>query len=381
MPHLRGIHSIVRSIVGGSKAICTKMIDCFLFQSKYCRGWCRLPIIASMRNDGTTTRPIASFAARHERRRRLDLVWRSSVLVLLLASTWLIVGASLQEASTAVVSAGRTIFTVGGLLALSWWLTTRAALNTAKTPTPESRDVMTPYRLWQVLLLALSGVSAYTVFSTAAVGFAGPVLPTLVMSLTPAAVLIAESIMTRTPPQLSTSLGTVLAIGGALLYVLPRLDGTLGGEVLIGTLFALAAMGSMAFYGVFFARVSRRYHGPMAPRILPIFAIGSIPLVLWATVSIIGGEQLSWNVIGMLAVLGLVVYVPVYLLQHRILLTAGASYSALLGLAVPPLVGVGSALLQLTAAPVPMQFGGILVTVLGIALVIRQKLTHSEENA
>ena len=212
-------------------------------------------------------------------------------------------------------------------------------------------------------------------FSTIAIGFAGPVLPTLVMALTPAAVLIAESLTTRTAPPLPTTVGTMLAIGGALLYVFPRLDGTLGGDVLVGTLFALAAMGSMAFYGVFFARVNRRYHGPVAPRILPVFAIGSIPLVLWASAAVIGGEQVRWNVVGMLAVLGLVVYVPVYLLQHRIILTAGASYSALLGLAVPPLVGIGSALLRLAAVPVPGQLVGIVVTVLGMTLVIRRTTT------
>ena len=324
----------------------------------------------------TTTSPSASAPAPapgRDPRRRLDLLWRSSALVVLLASTWLIVGASLHEASTAVVSAGRTVFTVGGLVALSGWLSARAATTAARTSAPDVRSATDPYRWWQLVLLALSGVSAYTVFSTVAIGFAGPVLPTLVMALTPAAVLIAESVMARTAPPLSTCVGTVLAIGGALLYVLPRLGGTLGGDVVIGTVFALAAMGSMAFYGVFFARVNRRHVGPMAPRILPVFAVGSIPLVLWAATAIIGGERVSWNVVGMLAVLGVVVYVPVYLLQHRLILTAGASYAALLGLAVPPLVGVGSALLHLASVPVPAQFVGVLVTVVGMALVIRRR--------
>jgi drug/metabolite transporter (DMT)-like permease len=322
----------------------------------------------------TTTSPSASPPAPgRDPRRRLDLLWRSSALVVLLASTWLIVGASLHEASTAVVSAGRTVFTVGGLVALTGWLSARAATTAARTPAPDVRSATDPYRWWQLVLLALSGVSAYTVFSTVAIGFAGPVLPTLVMALTPAAVLIAESVMARTAPPLSTCVGTVLAIGGALLYVLPRLGGTLGGDVVIGTVFALAAMGSMAFYGVFFARVNRRHVGPMAPRILPVFAVGSIPLVLWAATAIIGGERVSWNVVGMLAVLGVVVYVPVYLLQHRLILTAGASYAALLGLAVPPLVGVGSALLHLASVPVPTQFVGVLVTVVGMALVIRRR--------
>lgn len=171
----------------------------------------------------------------------------------------------------------------------------------------------------------------------------------------------------------------MLAIGGALLYVLPRLGSTLGGDVVIGTAFALAAMGSMAFYGLCSARVNRRHVGPMTPRILPVFAVGSIPLVLWAATAIIGGERVSWNVVGMLAALGVVVYVPGYLLQHRLILTAGASWSALLGLAVPPLVRVGSALLHLASVPVPTQFVGVLVTVVGMALVIRRRPASGEE--
>ncbi|WP_267422054.1 MULTISPECIES: DMT family transporter [unclassified Curtobacterium] len=335
-----------------------------------------------MRRTTTTTSPSAPVPAPGRApRHRLDLLWRSSALVLLLASTWLIVGAALHDASTAVVSAGRTVFTVGRLSALSWWTTARATSSAARTPAPDVRSGSGPYRWWQLVLLALSGVSAYTVCSTVAIAFAGPVLPTLVLALTPATVLIAESVMTRAAPSLSTGIGTVLAIGGAVLYVLPRLDGTLGGDVLIGTVSALAAMGSMAFYGVFFARVNRGHVGPMAPRILPVFAVGSIPLVLWAATAVVGGDRVSWNVIGMLAVLGVVVYVPVYLLQHRLILTAGASWSALLGLAVPPLVGVGSALLHLAPVPMAVQLAGILVTVLGMALVIRVRRAPVPETA
>ena len=72
---------------------------------------------------------------------------------------------------------------------------------------------------------------------------------------------------------------------------------------------------------------------------------------------------------------------PVYLLQHNIIVTVGASYSAMLGLAVPPLVGIGSALLHLAAAPMPLQLLGLSITILGMGLVIRRKLTPSKEKA
>jgi drug/metabolite transporter (DMT)-like permease len=221
-----------------------------------------------------------------------------------------------------------------------------------------------------VILLAATGVTAYTMLSTIAIDLAGPVLPTLVLALTPAAVLVGESALARRAPSARTVAGTVLAVSGAVVYVLPRLGGTPGPDVALGAAFALAAMLSMAFYGVYFARVNRGYRGAMAPRILPVFAAGTIPLAVWAAAAIAAGETVSWSAIGLLAVLGVVIYVPVYLLQHRIIVVAGASYAALLGLATPPLVGVSSALLHLAAAPAPVQIAGMAITVAGMAVVL-----------
>ncbi|NUW46036.1 DMT family transporter [Nonomuraea rhodomycinica] len=300
------------------------------------------------------------------------LIWQSAALVVLLASTWLIVEASLRGASTAIVSAGRTAFTVLGLLALTWWPSAGAA------PAARGRKGVR-YRWWQIVLLALTGVTAYTVLSTVAISLAGPALPALTLSLTPAVVLIAESVMLRTWPAPRIVAGTVVAVAGAALYTIPRLAGTLGDDVALGSLVALAAMLSMAFYGLYFSRTNRGYQGAMAPRILPIFAVGTVPLAAWAAADVSAGERVGWAALGMLAVLGIVVYVPAYLLQHRILLTGGPSYSALLGLAVPPLVGVGSALSRLAGAPAPMQLAGMGLTLAGMALVIRGKLARAGE--
>ncbi|MFE0148951.1 DMT family transporter [Nonomuraea sp. NPDC059007] len=298
------------------------------------------------------------------------LIWQSAALVLLLASTWLVVEASLRDASTGIVSAGRTAFTVLGLVALTWW-------SPASAP-PASRA--TGYRWWQIGLLALTGVTAYTVLSTVAISLAGPALPALTLSLTPAVVLIAESVMLRTRPSPRTIAGTVIAVAGAALYTVPRLAGSLGDDVALGALVALAAMFSMAFYGLYFSRTNRGYQGAMAPRILPIFAVGTIPLAAWAATDVAAGERVSWTVLGMLVLLGIVIYVPVYLLQHRILLTGGPSYSALLGLAVPPLVGVSSALLHLAGAPTSLQVAGMGLTLAGMALVIRSKLAREKKD-
>jgi len=297
-------------------------------------------------------------------RHRGALVAQSIALVLLLAATWLVVGASLEGTGAAVVSAGRTGFTVLGLFALT-------ALLSVRGDGPHGGAAPArPYRWWQLALLAGTGVTAYTVASTVAIELAGPVLPTLVLALTPAVVLAAESAIARRRPAATALAGTALAVAGAVLYVLPRLGGTLGRDVALGTLSALAAMLSMAFYGVYFGRVNRGHRGAMAPRILPVFAVGTMPLAVWAAVALARGESVSVASIGLLAGLGIIIYVPVYLLQHRIIVTAGASYAALLGLATPPLVGVSSALLRLAPVPAPLQVAGIALTVLGMAVVL-----------
>lgn len=306
-----------------------------------------------------------------DRSRRVRLLAQSAALVVLLASTWLIVGASLRGASVAVVSAGRTGFAVLGLSALTWWSASRAA---ASTHDENAAGAVAPaYRWWQLLLLALTGVTAYTVLSTIAINLAGPALPTLVMALTPAVVLAAESVPARARPPGVAIAGTGLAVAGAVLYVIPRLAGSLGRDVALGALSAVAAMLSMAFYSIYFAATNRRHRGAMAPRIMPVFAVGAIPLAVWAATDLAAGAAAGWTVIGMLAFLGIVIYVPAYLLQHRILVSGGPSYAALLGLAVPPLVGVSSAMLRLGPFPTPLQTAGTAVTLLGMVLVIRHK--------
>lgn len=302
---------------------------------------------------------------------RVRLTWESVVLVALLASTWLIVGASLQQASTAIVSAGRTGFTVLGLMTLTWWSASRTPAST--TPENSTPAVPSRYRWWQVMLLALTGVTAYTVFSTIAISLAGPALPTLVMALTPAVVLAVEALMTRTTQPARVILGTAVAVTGAVVYVFPRLSGTQGSGVGLGAFFAAAAMLSMAFYTLYFAKVNSNYKGAMAPRILPVFAVGAIPLAIWASAQLVAGDTVSWASIGMLAFLGIVIYVPAYILQHRILLAAGPSYTALLGLATPILVGVSSAVLHLASMPAPVQIVGMALTLVGMYIVMRHK--------
>lgn len=208
----------------------------------------------------------------------------------------------------------------------------------------------------QVIGLALSGVSAYTLCSTAAIHFAGPAMPALVMAAAPLAVVALEAVVRRAPPGRWTAAGSVLAVLGAVLYLWPRPDAEVGVAPALGIAFAVAAMLSMAGYSVWFAHSNAGYSGSTARRILPVFAVGAIPLALWGGAELAMGATVTPLALLSLALLGVVVYVPVYTLQHRILIRAGAAYASLLGLAVPPVVGVGAAVSGLAPWPDAQQW-------------------------
>lgn len=205
------------------------------------------------------------------------------------------------------------------------------------------------------------------------------------MALSPALVLVIEAALAKVRVSLPALAATCVAIAGAALYVIPRLAGSAGpagsagsagSDTVLGILAAIGAMISMAVYGLYFAHVNRRYEGPLSARLLPIFVLGSLPLVLWAAVEAIIAGSVDLPSLAVLAFLGTVVYVPAYLLQHRILLSAGPAYTSLLGLAVPPLVGVVSALQGIAAPPEPIQLAGMGLTLLGMVGVIRLKFAE-----
>ncbi|WP_350350242.1 DMT family transporter [Microbacterium sp. A8/3-1] len=305
-----------------------------------------------------------------------SLLRESLLLVVLLAATWVIAGFALEGAGVGVVAAGRAGFAALGLFLLTLLPRRGGARSAPPDRTPAGRGCA----WWQLGILSLTGVTGYTVLSTVAISLAGPAIPSLILALSPVVTLVAESLLSRVRMSLLVLASTTVAIVGAVLYVLPRL-GAPGGASVLGVLAAVGAMLSMAAYGLLFAHLNRGRRGPMAPRILPIFALGSVPLVLWAVVEVwSGGLFEPWAILA-LAVLGLAVYVPAYLVQHRIIATAGASHAALLGLAVPPVVGLAAAVLGLAALPQPLQVWGIVLTLAGMLVVIRSRSQRPRSTA
>ncbi|MFD1572590.1 hypothetical protein ACFSEO_00455 [Agromyces cerinus subsp. nitratus] len=108
---------------------------------------------------------------------------QSIALVVLLASTWVIVGIALVGAEAGVVSAGRTVFAAFGLLLLLLMSRNRTSAH------PDDQGAVARpgrYTAWQLVVLAGTGVAGYTMLSTVAINLAGPTLPSLVLSLSPA---------------------------------------------------------------------------------------------------------------------------------------------------------------------------------------------------
>ena len=159
-----------------------------------------------------------------------SLVGQSIVLVVLLASTWVIVGIALAGAGAGVVSAGRTMFAAFGLLLL-------LLMSRSRPPTraDDARAVGFPgrYTARQLVVLAGTGVAGYTMLSTVAIDLAGPTLPSLVLSLSPAVVLILEARLARARVNVPTLVATGAAIAGTALFIVPRLGGTAGSDTVL----------------------------------------------------------------------------------------------------------------------------------------------------
>ncbi|WP_026529389.1 DMT family transporter [Haematomicrobium sanguinis] len=300
----------------------------------------------------------------------MRILVQSVSLVLLLAMTWVLVAVALQGTSVALASAGRVVFAVAGLGLLAGWTGGRARL---RSPRRSAERPAEPIKWWRVAVLSLLGVSLYTVFSTAAIALAGTTVPALIMALTPAAVLLIEQVWERRWPSRVVFGGTMTAILGALVFIAQnsRVAGAPAASSFAwGIVCAAAAMISMAWYGVLFGRWNRGSRSPMVRRILPIFALGAVPLLVWAIASISAGDTLSMGALVVLVTLGVLIYVPAYLLQHSIIVRDGAIVAAVVALVVPAAVVLLSALFGLGALPNLLQWIALCVTLLGMLGVI-----------
>jgi len=288
----------------------------------------------------------------------------SAALAVLLALTWLVSDLAVGRADPAVVAAGRSGFSALGLCLLAF---------RGKGALRRSIDQVR-HRPVALGISGLLGVSVYALGSLTAIDLVGVTVPNLLLATTPCLSLLIGVAFFRKRTSLPAVLGVVAGSAGAALFVAASfaLRSDLPRSALVGGVVAAAvAVLAIAAYGQHYARLSRG-HDPLD--LLPgIFGIGTLVVIVFLVITgRLGGlAALSWLDWGLLALLGVGIYVPVYVLQHQLIHLRGAVFKASISLVVPFLVRFAETTFLGAPLPTPPELLAMIVCVAGVALVIR----------
>ncbi|MFG2986276.1 DMT family transporter [Streptomyces sp. NPDC048258] len=274
---------------------------------------------------------------------RLGVPVLSCLMVLLLATGWVVSGRLVSDTPPLAVAAGRTgasflvISAISALQPRSW---------------PAIR--VTAGRRRAVVLLAFLGFFAYYTGTLLGVDRIGASQVGLVVSLLPCITFAIGIVAFREPTSARKALGTVLAVAAALGYAIDggsASGGTGTGLLVTGVLFALAGTFAYALYGY----VYRRHMSDVPPMAaLPaVTGAGTVMLGLAAIVFVplgtIGATQ--WAAV---AVLGAVLTAPVFLISHELIVRKGPLFTSAVALMVPFLVRLGERVWGAADAPSPL---------------------------
>lgn len=302
------------------------------------------------------------------RRTRLRVPIMTAAFALLLGLTWIFSGLAVDRSSPDVVAAGRSFFSCAGLMLL---LTRdRGAFRRSVS--------MIRQRPFALLLSGLLGVAIYAFGSLQAIGLLGVSVPNLLVATTPCLSMIIGILWFAKSGNPLAWCGIGLATLGAIGYVLGSF--ALGHQlawptVVLGVVCGIAAVISIAVYGQHYARIAAG-HDPLD--LLPgIFGFGT--LILLVLLAVTGRLTAIFHIdlvtLLLLIVLGVAIYVPVYVLQHQLIHLRGAVYMAAVSLVVPFIVRVLQIVLLHGRLPGPVEIASMIICVAGVALVVRHPLT------
>jgi drug/metabolite transporter (DMT)-like permease len=257
------------------------------------------------------------------------------------------------------------------------FLTLLAAAATLRGPTHAGLRTAAR-RPRTVALLGFLGFFGYAAGTLAAIPLIGTSRTNLMVTLLPCLAFVLGVLFFHERGGRTKAAGTLLAAGAAAGYALLNGGSTAAGVGAAGTAaglgLAFAATLGFAVYG-FVYRTRMADVPPLAalPAILGAATAMLLPVALFF------GDlgSVTWRQWLGIAVLGVVVYAPAYLVQHRLILLRGPLFTAAVGLVVPFLVRLGDWALGLDgnggSPPGPAELALLAVCCAGIWLVVSHR--------
>lgn len=303
---------------------------------------------------------MVSPAMPHEARHgRLVVPVLSCLMVLLLATGWVVSGKLVSDTPPLAVAAGRTAASFVAISAISvlrprTWPAIRAGAG----------------RWRAVALLAFLGFFAYYTGTLLGVDRIGASRVGLVVSLLPCLTFAIGIVAFREQAGPRKVVGAVLAVAAALGYALgdgPANGGAGGGVLVTGVLFALAGTFAYALYGYVY-----RQHMSDVPPIAALPAVtgaGTVMLGLATVVHVPLGAISAGQWAGV-AALGAVLTAPVFLISHELILRKGPLFTSAVALTVPFLVRLGEWAWGEAPAPGPVAFLFLALCAVGVWMTV-----------
>lgn len=261
---------------------------------------------------------------------RLGVPVLSCLMVLLLATGWLVSGKLVSDTPPLAVAAGRTgasFLVISAISALQprSWPAIRASVGRRRA----------------VIFLAFLGFFAYYTGTLLGVDRIGASQVGLVVSLLPCITFAIGITAFRESISARKVLGTVLAVAAALGYALDggsASSGTGTGVLVTGSLFAFAGTFAYALYGYVY-----RHHMSDVPPMAALPAVtgaGTVMLGL-AAIAFVPLDTIGASRWAGVAVLGAVLTAPVFLVSHELIVRKGPLFTSAVALVVPFLVRLG----------------------------------------
>lgn len=292
----------------------------------------------------------------------------SVAFTLLLVLTWVVSDLAVRRVGPDVTAAGRSFFSTVGL-----------CLLVARGKGAARRSVaMIRNHPGSLVVSGLLGVALYALSSLQSIALVGISIPNLLLATSPCVSMVIGVIWFGKTGSRAAFVGVVVATAGAVIYVLSSF--TLGGDVSTPVLLAgvgtgVVAVLAIAVYGQHYARISRG-HDPLD--LLPgIFGSGTVAVLVFLAVTgrLRAVASIDLTGLGLLVLLGVVVYVPVYVLQHQLIHARGAVFMASISLGTPFLVRAAEIIFLHGRGLDVGSVVGMVVCVAGVFLVIRHPLT------